>query len=479
MSKKWPGGIITPTPATPTGPYQDGAAPGIWTLSQQAYWARQNLWPIAGNKEIGWATYWDTQNLNWDGGQYVGGGLALTSNGNAFASYGFSFSTFFATALYGCNTTTGVPSFIGYTGNSTNSHPSFSQPGCITYNGNSIAVGSFLGSSNSSSNSAPYTSVVSMATPSSPSVTFGRYQGAISGTNGDQFGFTTDGSNIYTAYDSSEANAVTKYNSSGVVQWSYGATSNRTYFQLGVNASYDAANGYAGEVIDSIDYGVRKFDLSTGASVWAVSISPTGSSYFNDPFYTSRVCVSSDGGVIVTAGSSLTGNVMVVKLSSAGALVWAKQLNSAGLPNQIVSAGGFVYVMTRFSSGSQNGKVYKINESTGAGDFRLDFSGSGSGRVFPVGLTVDPANNAIYVALTSRPTGVYYRTWMWRLPLSGRYTPVTVADVSVSSTAFNTTNLGSATVGTNLLSWNSLSITSTSGGNSYTSSSPSNSTTVF
>lgn len=49
MSKKWPGGIITPTPATPSGPYQDGAAPGVWTLSQQSYWAKQGLWPIAGN----------------------------------------------------------------------------------------------------------------------------------------------------------------------------------------------------------------------------------------------------------------------------------------------------------------------------------------------------------------------------------------------------------------------------------------------
>lgn len=49
MSKKWPGGIITPTPATPTGPYEDGRAPGIWTLSQQSYWAKQGLWPTAGN----------------------------------------------------------------------------------------------------------------------------------------------------------------------------------------------------------------------------------------------------------------------------------------------------------------------------------------------------------------------------------------------------------------------------------------------
>lgn len=49
MSKKWPGGIITPTPVTPTGPYQNGSASGIWTIMQMDYWLQQGLWPIAGN----------------------------------------------------------------------------------------------------------------------------------------------------------------------------------------------------------------------------------------------------------------------------------------------------------------------------------------------------------------------------------------------------------------------------------------------
>ena len=49
MSKKWQGGIVTPTPATPSGPYDTSSAPGIWTLSQQAYWGKQGLWPTAGN----------------------------------------------------------------------------------------------------------------------------------------------------------------------------------------------------------------------------------------------------------------------------------------------------------------------------------------------------------------------------------------------------------------------------------------------
>lgn len=49
MSKNWPGGIITKNQATPTGPYEDGGAPGVWTLDQMEYWLKQGLWPIAGN----------------------------------------------------------------------------------------------------------------------------------------------------------------------------------------------------------------------------------------------------------------------------------------------------------------------------------------------------------------------------------------------------------------------------------------------
>lgn len=48
MSKKYPGGIITKSPATPTGPYQTGTAPGVWTMDQASYWIKQNLWPTAG-----------------------------------------------------------------------------------------------------------------------------------------------------------------------------------------------------------------------------------------------------------------------------------------------------------------------------------------------------------------------------------------------------------------------------------------------
>jgi len=49
MSKQYPGGLITKNPVTPSGPFANSTAPGIWTLEQQAYWQKLGQWPTAGN----------------------------------------------------------------------------------------------------------------------------------------------------------------------------------------------------------------------------------------------------------------------------------------------------------------------------------------------------------------------------------------------------------------------------------------------
>jgi len=48
MSERFPGGIISKTAPVPTGPYENGTAPGVWTLDQQAAFVKQGIWPIAG-----------------------------------------------------------------------------------------------------------------------------------------------------------------------------------------------------------------------------------------------------------------------------------------------------------------------------------------------------------------------------------------------------------------------------------------------
>jgi hypothetical protein len=47
MSNRWPGGIITKSPATPTGPTTAGRAPGVWRMDEVAYWVKQGVWPNA------------------------------------------------------------------------------------------------------------------------------------------------------------------------------------------------------------------------------------------------------------------------------------------------------------------------------------------------------------------------------------------------------------------------------------------------
>ena len=109
MSDRYQGGLITKTPVTPSGPYQDGAAPGIWTLEQQAYWKAQGLWPIAGNIDTGDA-YFDYVGMLLNGNGTNGAqnntfldsssnAFSITRNGNAtqgsFSPYGSLWSNYF------------------------------------------------------------------------------------------------------------------------------------------------------------------------------------------------------------------------------------------------------------------------------------------------------------------------------------------------------------------------------------------------
>ena len=82
--KQYPGGIITKNPTAPTGPYQDGAASGIWTLDQAMNYTKQGIWPIAGNTnpsafiENLFSTYLYT---GAGGSESVPNGINLTDNG--------------------------------------------------------------------------------------------------------------------------------------------------------------------------------------------------------------------------------------------------------------------------------------------------------------------------------------------------------------------------------------------------------------
>lgn len=46
---RYQGNIITKNPTTPTGPYETGAAPGVWSLEEANEFTKAGVWPTAGN----------------------------------------------------------------------------------------------------------------------------------------------------------------------------------------------------------------------------------------------------------------------------------------------------------------------------------------------------------------------------------------------------------------------------------------------
>lgn len=115
MSKQYPGGLITKTPVVPSGPFGNDTASGIWTLDQQAYWAKLGQWPTAGNFPRDAQFNYVTMLLHGDGTNGAqnntfldtsGNSYTITRNGNttqgSFSPYGSNWSNYFpgATNLF-------------------------------------------------------------------------------------------------------------------------------------------------------------------------------------------------------------------------------------------------------------------------------------------------------------------------------------------------------------------------------------------
>jgi hypothetical protein len=49
--KDWQGGVIVKNPVTPSGPYENSTASGMWTMNQVADYTKQGIWPTAGRQE--------------------------------------------------------------------------------------------------------------------------------------------------------------------------------------------------------------------------------------------------------------------------------------------------------------------------------------------------------------------------------------------------------------------------------------------
>ena len=109
MSTQYPGGLITKNPVIPSGPYDTDTASGIWTLDQQAYWDKLNLWPTAGNAPKDAQFNYVTMLLHGDGTNGAQNNTFLDSSTNnftitrngdttqgSFSPYGSNWSNYFS-----------------------------------------------------------------------------------------------------------------------------------------------------------------------------------------------------------------------------------------------------------------------------------------------------------------------------------------------------------------------------------------------
>ena len=81
MSEQWPGGLITKTPVTPSGPYEASTASGVWTLEEAYQWKGDGLWPTAGNTLAYYTSYGILSGQGW-----YGKAVSVDSSSNIYVS---------------------------------------------------------------------------------------------------------------------------------------------------------------------------------------------------------------------------------------------------------------------------------------------------------------------------------------------------------------------------------------------------------
>jgi hypothetical protein len=109
MSERYPGGLITKTPVTPSGQYGTNTAPGIWTLDQALQYIKAGSWPVQGGPYDLYFPY-VTMLLHGDGTNGAQNNtfldsstnnFSITRNGNttqgSFSPYGSNWSNYFST----------------------------------------------------------------------------------------------------------------------------------------------------------------------------------------------------------------------------------------------------------------------------------------------------------------------------------------------------------------------------------------------
>ena len=415
--KDWNAGIIRPVPVAPAGPYQNGAAPGVWTLDQVAYWSKQGLWPVAGNS----ATWFDASSL----GDYSGS-VATGPSGNIAFSYRTTGDGF---ALVNNAGTVSAGSYLPYAQDG--GDVAFDSSGNIyncTYS-NTTQTQIYLAKYNSSGTN----TWAKLLTVSGFHWTNPRIAVDSSGNIYLCGGQTNTANSIYSIF-------VVKLDSTGALIWAYYYTPPAS---RGVYGCGKPAINSSGEVIlsgctNTSTVGFFKVDSSgTMNANWEFSgIGGSG--------YVGAVVIDSSGNYYTSAAKSSPNQPALLKVDSSFNLLWAYYINDPS--GNFVRTSGDGLALDTTDNGVYLGNFYIYNAPSRAAVAKFTSAGTLS-WVRSLGISTSTTRPAAINSVSAYGNLWYYNYW-----------PTTFAGPVV---LFQSLNTGAGTGSSGNYSYNSVTTSAT------------------
>jgi len=386
----WPGNLIRKTPVIPAGPFQSGAASGVWTLAEASYWKKQGLWPTPGVFQY-WLGVQNGSNsqsasrnaIDSSGNIYTAGNITVSNSDFLVVKYNNN-----GAILWQKRFGWGTLSSDGLNGLTVDSS------GNVYVAGQGFSVGTIL------------------KLDSNGDILWQRSLGTVSGNSSFSQVCVDSSGNVYAVGRGSNSGTsnglVVKYNSSGSILWqryfgggSYVDTSDAVLDSSGsvyvIGTSISAT--YKGQLIKYDTNGNLQFQRSFGGS--------------SDDFGRA-IGVDNSGNIFIGVHTIDSGSYgqSLVKYNSSGTLQWQRRLNIQLEPRQItIDGSGNIFFFASCNRSNRPAAVFVAQYDTSGNVLFQRALGAGffdDAQLYGAGIRVDSSNMYILAQSSIAPAEKFF-----------------------------------------------------------------------